>query len=461
MKGQVMRIDVLPDDVLLEIFGFHVDIYPGYENKTGVEAWQSLVHVCRRWRNLVFGSPRRLNLGLYCTPETPARDTLDVWPALPLRIKGGMALSSGMDNIIAALEQSNRICQVTLFALMNWQLEKVLAAMQVSFPELTDLQLSSHVETLSGIPFPSSFLDGSAPRLRVLSLSGILFPGLPELLLSSTHLVYLWLANIPHAGYISPEAIVAPLSVLSRLEILSLEFQSPQSRPDWESRSHPPPKRSILPALDEFHFKGATEYLEELVTRIDTPQIKTLHITFFNQIDFDTPQLARFVNRTPTLRALDEAHVQFHDSTATLKLQYLKSLDNLLISTSCREPGWQLSSIEQVCTSSLHPLSTVQDLYIRHRYSQVVWKNDTIENTLWLQLFLPFYAVKNLYLSNEFAPGIAAGLRELVGITGVLPSLQNIFVEGLGSSGPFQEDIGHFVAARQLSDHPITVSVWE
>ena len=79
------------------------------------------------------------------------------------------------------------------------------------------------------------------------------------------------------------------------------------------------------------------------------------------------------------------------------------------------------------------------------------------------QLLLPFTAVKNLYLCKEFAPGIAAALQDLVGgrIMEVLPSLQNIFVEKLGPSGPFQEKIGQFVAARQLSDHPIVISDWD
>jgi hypothetical protein len=108
--------------------------------------------------------------------------------------------------------------------------------------------------------------------------------------------------------------------------------------------------------------------------------------------------------------------------------------------------------------------STVEDLYIeRHYYYlSLVWKNDAIENTLWLQLLLPFTAVKNLYLSKQFAPGIAAALQELVGtrITEVLPCLQNIFVEKLRPSGPFQENIGQFVAARRLSDHPIAISDW-
>ena len=378
-----------------------------------------------------------------------------------------MTISSGTDNVIAALGQSNRVCEVSL-DLAIWQLEKVMAAMQVPFPALTLIQLILRGETLSAIP--DSFLGGSAPSLRYFSLFGIPLPGLPKVLLSATHLVQLRLFNIPHSGYISPEAMVTLLSALSSLLILSLEFRSPQSRPDWQSRSLTPRKRSILPTLKEIRFKGVTEYLEELVTRIDTPQLDEMHITFFNQIDFDCPRLAQFINSTPTLRALDEARVQFFDSTACVKLRYrtsqsrLKGLNRsyLQIDISCGEPDWQLSSIEQVCNFSLHPISAVEDLYVERRFWELVWKNDGIENTLWLELLLPFTAVKNLYLSKEVAPGIAATLEELVGsrITEVLPRLQNIFVEGLEPSGPFQKKIGRFVAKRQLSDHPIAISDW-
>ncbi|KAN0105661.1 hypothetical protein V8E52_007901 [Russula decolorans] len=469
-RHQVIRIDVLPDDVLLEIFDFYMDMTVYGLKIMGIEAWQSLVHVCRRWRVLVFESPRRLNLRLFCTPKTFTRDKLDLWPALPLVIDGDVTSEStqDLDNIIAALEQSNRVCQVTLWDLAAWQLEKVLATMQVPFPELTHLQLFSNDETVPVIP--DSFLNGSAQRLRFFALVGIPFPGLPKLLLSATNLVSLRLFRIPHSGYISPEAMVALISALSSLKSLSLVFRSPQSRPDWESRRRPPSKRSVIPALDYFRFKGVIEYLEDLVTFIDAPQLNTLDITFFNQIDFDFPRLAQFINRTPTIRTLDEAHVQFFDNGASVALPprdgnplYPTGSWTFCIKISCREPDWQLSSIEQVCNSSLHPISTVEVLYIEHEYSELVWKNDAIENTLWLQLLLPFTAVKDLYLSREFAPGIAAALQELVGarITDVLPSLQNIFIEGLESSGPLQESIGRFVAARLLSDHPITVSAWD
>src|SRR6266403_2101256 len=132
--GQVIRIDVLLDDILLEIFYFYV-VMTSSSHKRRVEAWQTLVHVCRRWRTVVLGSPRRLNLQLCCTPETPVKDSLDVWPALPLIVEGDMT-SSGTDNVIAALGQSNRVCQVFLDYFAGWQLEEVLAAMQVPFPEL-------------------------------------------------------------------------------------------------------------------------------------------------------------------------------------------------------------------------------------------------------------------------------------------------------------------------------------
>ena len=407
--------------------------------KTGVEAWLSLVHVCQRWRSLVLESRRRLNLQLYCTPKTPARDKLDIWPALPLIVGSNMlSLASGTDNIIAALGQTNRVCRVDLWDLADRQLERVLAAMRVPFPGLTYLQLRLYISSNREVPvIPDSFLGGSAPRLRSFALFGIPFPGLLKLLSSATHLVYLALSNIPHSGYISPKAMIALLSVLSSLDSLKLGFQSPQSRPDWESPNLPPLKRSILPALTRLEFKGVTEYLEELMIGIDTPQLHFLLITFFNQIDFDTPRLAQFINCTPTLRTLDEVHVEFGDVFAHVELSASSPTRNLRIAISCREPAWQLSSIEQVCNSSLDPLSMVEDVYIEHRYSRPVWKNDVTENTLWLQLLLSFTAVKNLYLSKEFVPGIVVALQELVGDrrTEVFSSLQNIFEEELGRPG--------------------------
>jgi hypothetical protein len=83
-----------------------------------------------------------------------------------------------MNKILAALGQSNRVSQVVVWDLSGWQLKKVLAAMQVSFPELTVMKLLSDDETPPVIH--DSFLDGYAPYLEYVELSGITFPGLPK-----------------------------------------------------------------------------------------------------------------------------------------------------------------------------------------------------------------------------------------------------------------------------------------
>jgi hypothetical protein len=448
---------MLPDDVLLAIFDFCGEDHYEY-TKGEIEAWQSLVHVCRRWRTVVFGSRHRLNLRLFCTNETPVRD-LDVWPPFPLVIMGYP--SEGVGDII--LEHRDRVDRIFLQQADSSAFEKVFAAMQEPFPELTDLRLSLYDKTVPVVP--NSFLGGSAPRLRILSLDGIPFPGLPKLLLSTTHLVTLRLSDLPHSGYISPEAVVTALSTLTSLDAFSLRFESPRSHPDRASRRSPPLTRSILPVLTSFGFKGVYEYLDDFVARIDAPRLDNFSTTFFNDIVFDTPQFIQFVSRTPVLKSLERAHFIFGDLKARVSVSSWTSgiLPPLEVIISCKESDWQVSSLGQVCTSCLPPLTTTKDLYIHeHPGFQPDWQ-DNVENRQWLELLRPFTTVKNLYLSKEFAPRIVPALQELVGdrTAEVLPALQNIFLEELRPSGPVQEAIGKFVASRRLSGHSITVRLWQ
>ena len=454
----MISINTLPDDVLLSIFGQYVnnDAQALTERE---RAWQSLVHVCRRWRSIIFASPRHLNLQLVCQERTPARDTLDVLPALPLIIEcyGGYRIGS-VDNIIAVLERSDRVCQITLANVQSSNLEIYLAAMQQPFPELTDMFLHSEGETVPVVP--NSFLGGSAPRLESLMLDSIPFPGLPKLLLSATHLVNLHLIKIPHSGYITPDVMATALSALTSLKDFELHFHSPRSCPDQARRRPPPSSRSVLPILTRFLFKGAAEYLEDLVARIDAPRLNSLRIVFFNDLAFDTPQVMQFISRAPMSRPLEKARIAFQFGGAGLNFSSQTSGDGVIkVKILCKGLDWQLSSLEQVCTSCLPPLSMLEDLYIYDHPKS--WKDD-IENGPWLPLLHPFTAVKNVYLSKQIALGIGPALQGLAeGRTmGVLPALQNIFLEGLESPGPVQEGIGKFVTARQVASHPITVSSW-
>jgi hypothetical protein len=115
------------------------------------------------------------------------------------------------------------------------------------FPELAFLGLSTMKKNM-GLVLPDLFLGGSAPRLQNLYFNGVSFPAIPNLLSSASDLVDLRLWDIPHSGYISPEAMVTGLSALTRLEDLTIWFQSPRSRPGQPS----PPRsiRTVLPALN-------------------------------------------------------------------------------------------------------------------------------------------------------------------------------------------------------------------
>ena len=455
-------IDVLPDDVLLAIFDFYVARIS--HQKSDVEAWQTLVHVCRRWRCVVFGSPRRLNLRLVCTPRTPTRERLDVWPALPLIIEVRILMMS-VDDIVFALGYSNRICQISLHQETRglvW--DKVLAAMQVPFPALTRLVLQCDDEPEV---IPDTFLGGSAPRLQCLEMEGVPFPGIPNLLCSATNLVHLDLHDIPDSGYISPEAMATSLTVLTSLKTLTLDFLCSRSRPDREGRRLPPKTRSVLPNLTRLLFKGDSEYFDYLAAQIDVPRLDYLSITFFFELNFDTPHLVQLISRTPRFQEPNEAHVS---------LDYDAEIGLLWTSDDCErllmrilyddDSGPKLWCAAQACARCLPPLPTMEELKVTNRYiyspSQMKWKDD-FEKEEWLALLRPFTTVKNLYLSDVFQPNVASALQELVGgrTTEVLPSLKNIFLGWFEQSGTFQEAVGQFVDARRLSGHAIAISVWE
>ena len=449
-----VTIDMVPDVALLRIFDFYLG-EPWEE-----QPWHPLVHVCRKWRSVVFGSPLRLDMRLHCKGRTPVRETLDVWPPLPIVISVPMFQKWGDDNIIAALEHNDRICELDLFFIPRSHSEKVLAAMRQQFPILKQAKLGlGSLQDDIELVQPDSFLGGSAPRLQSLTLCRIPFPALPKLLLSTTHLVLLSLMRMPHSGYISPEAMVTCLSMLTRLESLMIEFRSPRSRPDLRNRRPPPQTRTLLPVLTGLWFEGVNEYVEDLMSRIDAPLLHRLRIHYFPQLIFDTPRLNQFIGRTPKLKTYRLARLKFCDIGVFVNLQQL--FEELQLKISFRQSDWQLSSLTQVFSSSLPRdlILSVERLEIFEIMSSRYWQDD-IESSQWLDLLRPFASVKYFHISREFVPLITPTLQVLAreGVTEVLPALQTLFLEEPLPSGAIQESIEEFVAARQVSGHPVTIS---
>jgi hypothetical protein len=129
----------LSNEVLLKIFRYYLDACPRF--------WPRLVHICRKWRQIVFESQQALHLRLFCTHGTPVLKTLDCWPALPIVVHYGGAPAlhppapKDEDNIMAALKHSDRVSSISL-TVTSSLLEK-LSAIERPFSELEDLVLLS------------------------------------------------------------------------------------------------------------------------------------------------------------------------------------------------------------------------------------------------------------------------------------------------------------------------------
>jgi len=459
-----VTVDALPDNVLTETFEF----YLGKDDPDSVfghnyDGWQTLVHVCCRWRCIVFASPRRLDLKLYCTPQRSVNSkTLDTWPAFPIVVHTS-DMNSGEDvtNIIAALWHHNRVCKIYCYQIPNSLLEE-FAAIDEPFPALTSLWLVSWTQKVPVLP--DSFLGGSAPRLRSLDLYGIPYPSIGRLLSSNTNLVQLTLWRIPHSGYIAPETIVPCLSMLPSLGSLELGFRHPRSRPHRASRHPPPLTRVVFPSLTHFIFIGNIEYLEDILSQIETPMLNESDFRFFNQLLFDTPLLGHFIRRTETFMTTHTARVRFHSWGVEVTLSGREEMadddmETRSLSISCNPLDWQLSALPQVLNSFLSSLSTLETLEIAMDHED--WQGE-IEVIQWQELLHPFAAVKQMSLKDEASVQLVApALRELARerATGVLPALQNLSLttSGWSPSGPLKEAIEEFIASRRLDGHPVTV----
>jgi hypothetical protein len=264
--GRMSTIDDLPENVLLDIFDFYRMTHTSPKSPCITWAWHVLVHICRKWRQVVFTSPRRLGLRVCCTPVTPVRKMLDIWPpSLPITIHNKTKNPFSPpdpdedDNMIAALERRDRVCAIDLFFILSFSrcqlLERVMAAMQEPFPLLTHLCLTlPHLHSAGSIysgsteemarTLPAKFMGGSAPCLQRLKLHGINpFPALPNLVLSPETLSIIVLCHIPSSGYVSPRVMVAILSTLTSLERPFIQFKSPSPPP-----THSTSQRDAIPS---------------------------------------------------------------------------------------------------------------------------------------------------------------------------------------------------------------------
>jgi hypothetical protein len=393
-----------------------------------------------------------------------------MWPPLPIVISNSVRITrllkpEDVGNVLAALRHRDRICEIDLWSVPRATLQRSLTEMTAPYPALTCLRIHSFLAT--NLLFPNSFLGGSSPQLEELELNcqTVACPGLEKLLSSASGLVRLHLFRLSRSGPFRPEKMVTCLSTLTRLQSLSLHFRHPPSPFQADGASQRPltVTRIVLHALTTLAFQGDSNYLEYIVSRIDLPQLKSFHIVFFDHFVFDTPLLHYIISRTEKFKAFHQADVESGPSGMGIAITLLtpKGMADhgeLRLRVQCRDSARDLSSLVQLCGSSLPPFPTLEHLHIRNDQSWA-WVLPREEIPGCVELLRLFTFLKNLDLSGELVPHGAIALRDLAteSVAEVLPALRNISVDGHWASERVREDIGQFITARQLSGCPVAI----
>jgi hypothetical protein len=384
--------EMLTDDVLLEIFDWYRQTSMEQCNGTWeLNQWIILVHVCRRWRNIVFDSSRRLDLWLLCTYGTPdVRKRLDCWPSLPILIKYWPNSEfepfkppsrEDEDNLIAALEHPDRVHAIQL-AMTSSLWEKVAERMRVPFPALTSLSLWLDPGTAPS--HPTEFLARVAsPCLKDISLVGIPCPRTWGLLTSTNDLVAIRILEVPSTGYIDPDMMATYLSMLPHLKLLCIDFHSPPSH--HYNRGHKRTTtlvtRASLPSLTHFNFRGTNEYLKDFVSRIDASFLNKVNI--INEVNFNVPHLSRSIDQMEMPKSVNSATPGVLGYTLSLRIIWA-------------ELGWQTSCLTAPFFSNVE-----EHLEIR---ADCIRKEKETDSIAWLEFFYSFFSAVRLRISGELAP---------------------------------------------------------
>ena len=250
--------------------------------------------------------------------------------------------------------------------------------------------------------------------------------------------------------------MVVGMAALPRLKTIIIEFRSASPRPD---RISPPPiTRTVLPALILFHFKGTSEYLEDLISRIDSPHLNWIDIHYLNQlVDFQVAQIHKFINRSlgPKLTLFPHAYVNFYEERVTFNTSRLANCQlpdpssPTTITVVCEGTDWQVSHIAEVLSHFSPTLSSVVHLKLNTEDHQS--GSTSVE---WVYFLRQFSTVRTLHvpwiLADQFTVALTEIPEEMV--AEVLPSLDLMYL-----GGKPVRIVEKFIAARRLSDNPVTV----
>jgi hypothetical protein len=429
------------DEVLLNIFRYYVDTSPRF--------WPRLVHVCRKWRRIVFSSHQALQLRLFCTHGTPVLKTLECWPALPIVVEYGWspaldtpAPAADDDDVMAALRHCHRVTSIDLSVTSS--LRDRFSAIKEPFSELEDLVL----EFQGGLwmTLPSVFRWG--PRLHRLHLTRIAIPELTQLLTSSRNLVDIQLHEIPAIGYSLLSSFRSALCEMTQLQSLSLQFLPVPIYPEIVLSS------LSLPTLTRLKYQGASEYLDHLVAGIDAPRLEVVEINFFDEIKFRARNIGKFIYQMGKQNSQRQADILFSKNYVTITLTPPVPTC-VTLQVFCGSSNQQLSSITQVCSEFSTSLLGVEQFKLRISGTQASRGQYDSDGEGWIALINAFKGTRPLAINFSRNIVLALGSSE-----NVLPALHKLHIrqsESRDSDAILRKVVGSFMHSRERSGHFIEV----
>ena len=416
--------------------------------------WSWIGHVCGR---------RRVYFLLYYSKSAPVSETLDRRPTLPTVVAYGESLApdppapEDEDNLGGALKQSDLFIFIS-FTVTN-SLLKRLSAIERPFSGLEGLIFQSRDSV--GVTVPSAFPWGPHLFHRLPSTGVASFPALLQPLCSPRIIVELELHITLNSSHLSPgvvtQALTNALSGMVQLQSLSLHFLS-----DAHSLCPPPPsvERYVLPVLSHLNFWGNTEYLDDLVTRIDAPRLVHIRVTMYNIVTLNLSTLSEFIDRIGMHKSHRRAFIRSSKRAISLSLIQPGTSTYLKLQVSCKPFSKQLSFMAQIGLHFSAFLANVEDLRVSaRRVGRPPSGQVDSDRKQWRGLFYQFGGTKWLHVAGDHSTNMVRALQPPDGGGEiVLPSLHKLYILHPGPShAPSREAVVSFMASRWLSGHPITV----
>ncbi|KAI0263295.1 hypothetical protein BC834DRAFT_327599 [Gloeopeniophorella convolvens] len=288
-----MHINKLPTELLVEIFDSYrltFNVADNSPDKLPEDRWLPLVHVCRRWRQVVLGSVTRLRLALAVSIPERAGSILPHFPAslpLILGLYDGAAISDALPLLVRAYS-------VTVAGRAEF-VHQILPHVAHSACLLQGLNIEAHGDGSSPVALPAKLSSGeSVPHLHTLVLGYDLDVRSLNMFTPST-ITSFYLMEIPE---LFPGDVWNILRRVPRLECLDITaIEMPEN---GEIDDAGP---VLMPCLKTLAFTGFMQWLTTFVNGITATTLVDLTVTIMDsdledlEENQDIPDISRLMRR--------------------------------------------------------------------------------------------------------------------------------------------------------------------